>query len=83
MKQYVLKQEVTKIFRGGSVFPEPYSVTLPAGLRCKPMHPPKPELSKFWLDELPYDLFPKCSAIRHDAYYYGITIEPEEVIETK
>lgn len=55
-----------------------YQVDLPAGLRCKPITEGT-TAGKFFLDELPLELFPANSFIRHDATYYGIVLEPEEV----
>lgn len=73
-----LKAEVTKQFRGGSVFPTPYTVTLPADLRCVAIDRGATQGS-FFLDEFPRSIFPANSCITHDATTYGITISPDEV----
>lgn len=64
-------------FRGGSNLGYE-DFTLPAGLRCKAIHEGS-TAGKFFLTELPTDIFPPNSFIRHDADYYGVVIEAADV----
>lgn len=64
-------------FKGGASLPYP-DFTLPAGLRCKAITEGG-TAGKFFLDELPRDIFPSGSFIRHDADHYGVVIEAADV----
>lgn len=56
---------------GGSL---PYAdFTVPAGLRCRPTLDGRGNKG-FFLDELPPELFPSGSCLRHDATYYGVML---------
>jgi hypothetical protein len=81
-KRFVTAREITiSGFRGGSAFPKGYEdFKVPAGLRCKPIMEGSTS-GKFWLDELPRDIFPPNSFIRHDATHYGVVIEEADVVE--
>jgi hypothetical protein len=64
-------------FRGGSPCPYP-DFTLPAGLRCRAISEGG-TAGKFFLTELPRDIFPPNSFIRHDADHYGVVLEAADV----
>lgn len=61
-------------YYGGSAFAYP-DFQIPAGLLCTPsgMH------GQFFLGQLPKDIFPEGSGLRHDAVHYGIFIDAENV----
>lgn len=81
MPTYKTKHPIEiKSFRGGSNLPYA-DFTLPAGLRCKAISEGG-TAGKFFLNELPLDLFPANSCIRHDAEYYGITLDAEDIETT-
>lgn len=64
-------------FKGGAPLPYP-DFTIPAGLRCKAITEGG-TAGKFFLDELPKGIFPPGGFLTHDASYYGIVLEPEDV----
>ena len=67
-------------FRGGSAYPCPYSdFILPPGLRCIPCGAGGDGTSKFLLDQFPPNIFPRNSALLHDAVYYGVILLPDQV----
>lgn len=78
---YLTKHEILiQGFAGGSrvVYPD---FTLPAGLRCRPINAGG-TAGKFFLDELPADIFPRDSFIWHDATHYGVVLEAADVLVT-
>ena len=63
---YGTKHEITlKGFKGGSNQPYP-DLVIPTGLRCRPINEGG-TAGKFFLEQLPVDLFPPGSFIAHDA----------------
>lgn len=64
-------------FKGGAPLPYP-DFQIPAGLRCKAITEGG-TAGKFFLDELPKGIFPPGGFLTHDASYYGIVLEPEDV----
>lgn len=63
-----------KGFYEGSTLSYP-DIYLPKGMRCIPSG----VQGKFFLDQLPKEIFPSGSCLRHDAEHYGIFIEAENV----
>ena len=60
-----------------SALPEPESdVIVPAGSQVELASPYYPD--KFWVD---HRVFPWGSSEKHDAYYRGFLVEPEDVEE--
>lgn len=57
-----------------------HTVTLPAGLRVKPIKEGGTK-GKYFLDEFPSDIFPPKSIVLHDAVHYGVVLEPSEVTD--
>lgn len=75
-----LKHPVTiKGFKGGGFLAYP-DFELPAGLKLKPITSGLKQKG-FYLDELPMNIFPAGSGIRHDATHYGVHIHPDHAEE--
>lgn len=54
----------------------PYTTKIPQGLKARPC---EDSSGQFFLDELPIDLFPPNSFERHDATYYGVRLNQDQV----
>ncbi len=64
-------------FHGGSAFPYPaYRLNIPPGLRVRECDD---GTGQFFIEELPYSIFPKNSALRSDADHYGVRLNRDQV----
>ena len=70
---------VIKGYKGGGSLAYP-DFELPAGLKLKPITSGLNQKG-FYLDELPKNIFPVGSGIRHDATHYGVHISLEDAEE--
>lgn len=70
---------VIKGYKGGGSLAYP-DFELPAGLRLKPITSGLKQKG-FYLDELPKNIFPIGSGLRHDATHYGVYIHPDHAEE--
>jgi hypothetical protein len=56
-------------------------VEVPDGLRVKPVGSSR--TGWYFLDEFPFDVFPRDSFERHDAIHYGLVIQEEHTVEVR
>lgn len=78
-KRYVVKRDITKHYRVGQIT---HTVTLRAGLQCRPIRVRGHE-THFFLMDLPPDIFPRNSLAYHDAACYGIVLATDEVEDAR